>query len=362
MKLYAVIMAGGVGSRFWPRSRQNRPKQFLNVLDEATMIQNTVSRLTGLVSPEDVYVATHARYADITQRQLPYIPAENLLFEPISRNTAPCIAYAAARIHARDPEGIMMVLPSDHVIEDVGRFQDVLRAAVTQAATPGALVTLGIQPTHPATGYGYIQFDGNLADASDSPEAFVVKTFAEKPDLATAENFLDSGDFLWNSGMFIWRADSVLNAIEEHLPDLHTAFEEARPSFLTDREPAAVRRAFDLSPNISVDYGIMEKASGVYVVPGSFGWNDVGDWKAIYDLSAKDDRQNALEGKAIVVDSSDCMVHRDTSEERTIALVGMTDTFVVETDDAILVCHKDATQQVKHVVEYLRAHQLDELA
>ena len=208
--IHAVIMAGGIGSRFWPESREARPKQFLNVFGSATLIQNTVARLQGLVPPERCLIVTHERYFEQTRNQLPAVPVENILLEPISRNTAPCIAYAAETLIARDPDATMIVLPADHVISNVQEFHQVLRVAVDKAATPGALVTIGVTPTHPETGYGYIQFESSASHAADPLTAYPVRTFAEKPDLATAERFLDSGDFLWNSGMFIWRADTVL--------------------------------------------------------------------------------------------------------------------------------------------------------
>jgi mannose-1-phosphate guanylyltransferase len=224
MSLYAVIMAGGVGSRFWPRSRQTEPKQFLPVLDSESLIQATFARLQPLVPPERIYVVTHERYVGQTRRHLPAVPAENILAEPVSRNTAPAIAYAASYLHARDPEATMIVLPADHVIRNVSTFQRVLEVAVQQAQEGAALVTIGIEPTFPATAYGYIQFEASETDEDDTLAAFPVKTFAEKPDPATAERFLDSGDFVWNSGIFIWRAEAILSALEEYLPAVRDAF------------------------------------------------------------------------------------------------------------------------------------------
>ena len=356
---YAVIMAGGIGSRFWPASRKERPKQFLSVFGEATLIQNTIARLQGLVPPERCLVVTHERYVQQTKDQLPAVPEENILAEPISRNTAPCIAYAAAVLKKRDPDATLIVLPADHVIRNVRRFHEVLQAGLDKAQEGQALVTVGIAPTHPETGYGYIQFDGSVSEADEEgvPQAYPVRTFAEKPDIATAERFLDSGDFLWNSGMFIWRADTILNQMSAHLPEAHAAFAAVPGALGTADEDAAVRSAFADSPAISIDYGVMERASEVYVVPGSFGWNDVGDWRAVYELSDKNEHGNAVEGNAIVHDASRCYVK---SGERLVVLVGIHDAVVVDTDDAVLVCNRDSTQQVKNVVEYLHAHQLDE--
>lgn len=353
---YAVIMAGGVGSRFWPASRRARPKQFLNVFGDATLLQNTVARLQGLIPPERCFVVTHERYVEQTHEQLPSIPRANILAEPISRNTAPCIAYAAARLLAQDPEATMVVLPADHAIPNVKQFHDVLRTAIDKAQEPGALVTIGITPTHPATGYGYIQYDGPAVDEAEMLQAYPVRTFAEKPDIATAERFIDSGDFLWNSGMFIWRADTIFGSMQTHMPSTHAAFLPVQAAAGTDAETEAVAAAFENSPKISIDYGVMEKAQHVYVVPGSFGWNDVGDWRAVYDLAEKDQLGNALTDHVVVYDSSRCLVQ---GSERLVVIVGIHDTVVVDTEDALLICNRESTQQVKHVVNYLGAHQLD---
>ena len=355
--IYSVIMAGGIGSRFWPRSRKARPKQFLNVFGEATLLQNTLARMQGLVPPEHSYVITHERYSTQTRQQLPALPAANILAEPISRNTAPCIAYAAVKLLAQDPDATMVVLPADHLIQDVAQFHAVLRVAIEAAQEPGALVTIGINPTHPETGYGYIQFDASTEQPQEALQAYPVRTFAEKPNVATAERFLDSGDFLWNSGMFIWRADTILGQMQQHLPDAYDAFAHLGPAIGTDAEAAAVKNAYYNSPRISIDYGVMERADKVYVVPGSFGWSDIGDWRAVYNLSDKDAHGNALQNHVILHDSSRCLVQADN---RLVVLVGIHDVVVVDTNDALLVCHRGSTQQVKNVVEYLHAHQLEE--
>ena len=361
MALYAVIMAGGVGSRFWPRSRQNTPKQFLDVLDDASLIQNTFARLQPLVPAEQCYIVTNERYVSQTREHLPAVPASNVLAEPASRNTAPAIAFAAAHIHASDPDATLIILPADHVIRNVAAFQNVLRVAVDKAQEPETLVTIGIEPTHPETGYGYIQYDST--GDSDRPQASAVKAFAEKPDPATAERFLDSGDFLWNSGMFIWRADAILAQMKQHLADVYNAFEPVEraarggdPSALE----SAVTEAFHRTPKISIDYGVMERAApngNVYVVPGSFGWSDVGDWRAVYEMREKDKAGNATEGNVIVHNTSRCYVR---SHDRLVVLVGIHDTAVVDTGDAVLICSMESTQQVKNIVDYLGSHGLEE--
>lgn len=362
MALYAMIMAGGVGSRFWPRSRQGSPKQFLDVLDDASLIQNTFARLQPLVPAERCYVVTNERYIGQTREHLPAVPPENVLAEPASRNTAPAIAFAAAHLHATDPDATLVVLPADHVIRNVAAFQRVLRAAVEKAQEPDALVTIGIEPTHPETGYGYIQFDHDGA-GGDEPRAYPVRTFAEKPDLATAERFLDSGDFLWNSGMFIWRADAILAQLERHLPEVHAAFAPVEDAVRSGHDEAvrdAVAEAFRRTPKISIDYGVMERAAPdghVYVVPGSFGWSDVGDWRAVYEMREKDKAGNATEGNVIVHNASRCYVR---SNDRLVVLVGVRDIAVVDAGDAVLVCHMDTTQQVKNIVDYLGSHGLEE--
>ncbi|MDA0875444.1 MAG: mannose-1-phosphate guanylyltransferase [Bacteroidetes bacterium] len=354
--VHAVIMAGGIGSRFWPRSRRSHPKQFLSIVGDDTLIQATVARLAGIVPTENIHIVTNERYVDETRRQLPALPPENVLAEPLSRNTAPCITFAAQIIHAKDPEAVMVVLPSDHVIRDVRLFHDTLRVGIDKATEEGSLVTIGIEPTYPATGYGYVQFDPDDLDGSGQLSALFVRTFAEKPNLETAERFLDSGDFLWNSGMFIWRTDSILHAVETLLPDVHEAFSYLAGSSASSLDPDRLRQAFSDCPSISVDYGVMERANKVYVVPGSFDWSDVGDWKAVYELSEHGATGNVIEGHAIVHNAARCLISAD---KRLVAVVGLNDVIVVDTEDALLVCHKDATQSVKNVVDYLYTHQLE---
>ena len=364
MALHAVIMAGGVGSRFWPRSRRSTPKQFLDVFGDASLIQNTFARLQPLVRPDNVWVVTHADYVGTTQEHLPAVPADQILGEPVARNTAPCIALAASKLHAQDPDATMIVLPADHLIANVGRFHQVLQAAV-DAAQEGALVTIGIRPTHPETGYGYIQYDVEGDDRSGEwpgddgpPTAYPVLTFAEKPDLTTAERFLDAGDFLWNSGMFIWRADAILSAFERYLPAVHSLFAPLAESFGTDGEAAAIAEAYERSPKISIDYGIMEQAEGVRVVPGAFGWSDVGDWRAVHEIADKDDAGNRAEGNVILQDTA--RSYARSADGRLLVLVGMTDAVVVDTGDAVLVCHREQAQKVKDVVDFLGVHGMND--
>lgn len=352
---YAVVMAGGRGTRFWPMSRRSNPKQFINVADESTLIQNTVARLEGLVPVEKCLVVTHERYVDITAEQLPGLPRENILAEPISRNTAPCITYAAMKLLERDPNATMIVLPADHVIRNVEKFQEILSVCIDAAQSGNALLTIGIEPTYPATGYGYIQYESIEQFADSMPHSFAVKTFAEKPNAATAERFLDSGDFLWNSGIFVWRADSILSAVNRYIPKVSEAFGSLEDALGTPNEKEATHTAFENCPNISIDYGVMERAHNTFVVPASFDWSDVGDWQAVYELLEKDKHGNAISGNAIVHDASRCLVQ---GADRLVVLVGIHDAVVVDTGDALLVCHRESTQHVKHVVDYIGSHQL----
>ncbi len=355
--VYAVIMAGGIGSRFWPQSRENNPKQFLAIHDEDTLIRNTLSRLQCIVPDERVFVVTHRRYVDQTREQLPSVPLENIVAEPVGRNTAPCITMAALQLLARDPDAVMVALPADHVIRNVGQFHKALRTAIDKAQEKDTLVTIGIEPTHPETGYGYVQYDSQAERDGNAMEALPVRTFAEKPDVETAERFLDSGDFLWNSGIFVWRADAILHAVQRYLPKVFRAFEPLRNAPGGAQEPDAIAEAYAKSPSISIDYGVMERADKVFVVPASFGWSDVGDWTAVYALRKKDKQGNTLKGNTILNDSSRCLVD---ANQRLVVLIGMHDTIVVDTDDALLICNRESAQQVKNVVDYLRAHQLEE--
>lgn len=356
--LYTVIMAGGVGSRFWPKSRERSPKQFLEILGEGTMIQQTIRRLESKVPHERTFIVTNVLHQEQLARQLPYLPKENILVEPVGRNTAPCIGLAALWIHRNDPDGVMAVLPADHLIRDQSRFLDVLMTATSVAESSGALVTIGIRPTHPETGFGYIQFDdsphGNPYHGRD---VYTVKTFAEKPNLETAERFLASGDFLWNSGMFIWKASVILEEIQRHLPDLYAHLMEIRPAIGTNGYRTALEQAYGKTKGISIDYGVMERASKVYVLKGDFGWSDVGSWDEVARLSPSDDHLNSTKGTVMLRDAHNVFVD---ASHRAVAAIGVEDLIIIETATAVLVCRKGKSQEVKEIVDYLRRKQMND--
>jgi mannose-1-phosphate guanylyltransferase len=354
--IYAVIMAGGVGTRFWPRSRTVRPKQLLNIFGEKTMIQHTAERVQPLVAPENIYVVTNIQQAAAVGRQLPQVESRNILVEPVGRNTAPCIGLAALHILDKDPDGIMAVLAADHLIKPVDKFCDDIRFAADTAVATGACVTLGIVPTRPETGYGYIQFLDQFV--GNGRKAYRVKTFAEKPNLETAKQFLASGDFLWNSGMFIWKAVTIINLIEEFLPELYEGLMEIKDALHKPKYDEVVARVYRSIKGISIDYGVMEKTEEVYVIKSDFEWNDVGSWEEVYQLSEKDSAGNALTGGHLLADTTNSLVY---SPDKPVALVGVHDLIVVNTEDALLICRRDQAQDVKKIVDELQRQKRTEL-
>ena len=357
MKTTALIMAGGRGERFWPRSRKSSPKQFLSLTDsERTMIQSTVDRIRKLVDPKDIYIATNRDYRDLAIAQLPDVPPENILCEPVAKNTAPCIGWGAAVIRKKYGDAMMLVLPSDHLIMQPHLFRSVLRSAMKVADETDALVTLGISPTSPDTGYGYIQYDPEAH--SDYMNAFRVRRFVEKPDAEKARQYLASGEYLWNSGMFIWKASSILREMEKHLPENYALLQGIEQAMGRPDEEAAVKSAFSAMQSISIDYGVMERAENVYVLPASFGWDDVGSWLAVERMNPVNDDGNVIQGDVVSVNTNRCIVQ---GGGRTIAMVGMEDTIVVDTKDALLVCAKDSAGEIKKVLEVLRAVNRTEL-
>jgi len=347
--LHAVIMAGGSGTRFWPASRADRPKQFLPISGTRPMIAETYARLEGLVGPERVLVVTAEGQADLVRECLPAVPPENLLTEPEARNTAACIALAAFEIERRDPRGVQVILAADHVIEPVEDFRATLRAAARAAADGAHLITLGVRPDHPATGYGYLKA-GEQVDLIEGHPVYEVSRFVEKPDRSTAESFLRSGRFYWNSGMFVWRTDAILAAFRHLMPAVHAGLRDARTR-------AAVAAAYRGLESVPVDKGIMERSSNVRMLPIDYRWNDVGSWSALAGVLAPDAAGNwpALsEGARLIVeDAEGCVAYAEGPE--LIALLGVRDLVVVRSGNATLVAPRDRAEEVKRLVERLRA-------
>lgn len=342
-------MAGGIGSRFWPVSTSRYPKQFHDILGTGeTLIQQTFRRLKKVSAPEHILVVTHRNYKNLVLEQLPEIPEENVILEPARRNTAPCITYAAYRIAASDPNAVMLVAPSDHLITNEDEFSRVTRLAAEKASDSRQLFTLGIMPNRPDTGYGYIQYI-DLEDDTNS-EVKRVKTFTEKPDINLAREFLASGDFLWNSGIFIWSISTFMDEIEEHLPDLYTTFEAGKEHFGKESEKAFLEEIYPSCENESIDYGLMEKSSHVFVIPSEFGWSDLGTWGSLHTHVKLDDNNNARL-------SSDHIMAYDTSnsiikvpKDKLAVVEGLDGYIVVDKEDALLICRMENEQLIKSFV------------
>jgi len=356
--MFVLIMAGGAGTRFWPKSRERRPKQLLPIIGEGTMLQNTVQRLLPLVPAENIFIISNQIQAPSIIEQLPMLPATNVIVEPRPKNTAACIGLGAVMLQQRDPDEVMVVLPADHLIGDEELFRDTLQNAAKIAAEEDVLITIGIQPTYPATGYGYIQFSDKKG-AVGAATAHHVKTFAEKPNLETARSFLDSGDFLWNSGIFVWRLPVIMAQIEEHLPHLYDGLHEIKLHLGQPEQTTTVDRVYQQIKSISIDYGVMEKAKNVLVLRGQFRWNDLGSWDEVYKLLAKDQDYNATNDKQhVLLETSGCLVD---VPGKTVAAVGIKDLMIVETEDALLLCPRNRAQDVKELVELIKRKKLTHL-
>ncbi len=341
--LYAVIMAGGSGTRFWPESRRSKPKQLLGIDGDKTMIRATVERIAAVIPLERTMVVTGAPHAAGVRAQLPELDPGMFVEEPKALNTGPCVALAAYKLAKSDPDAIMAVLPADHLIEKQEEFRNALVDAAEVAGQGACLITFGIVPHRPETGYGYIKL-GPAAQKGGSRTVYKVDRFVEKPDRPTAEQYVASGEFLWNSGMFIWRTDAVIHAFEEHLPAVSRELELAYPALNTPDEPAAIARLYDTLDPISIDYGIMEKSANVLTIPIDVGWNDVGSWDSLEGVWGKDDRGNVTRGDVFFVDGKDCVV---SSPRKLTALIGVEDLIVVDTPDALMICRKDRAQDVR---------------
>lgn len=347
---HLVIMAGGIGSRFWPMSSQERPKQFVDVLGLGrTFIQITLDRFKGIIAPEKVWVVTSQKYKDMVVEQLPEIPVGNILLEPCRRNTAPCIAYAAWRIKSMDQKATIVVVPSDHLILDVAEFQRVIKSSLDFASTSDAIVTLGMKPTRPEIGYGYIQTDMTCPSARNK-EIFRVDAFREKPDLATAERYIRKPNMLWNAGIFIWNVSTIVNALRVYAPEINEVFENLLPLYGTEKEQAAIDAEFPKCESISVDYAILEKSDEIYCFPASFGWSDLGTWGSLRENVTRDKNGNALVGENIrTFETKDCVIH--CSEERKVVVQGLEGFIVAEKNDTLLICKLSEEQRITQFSE-----------
>ena len=372
--LYVVLMAGGVGVRFWPYSRNSRPKQFLDVLGTGkTLIQSTFERFLPICPPENIFVVTHEEHAAIAREQLPLLKSDQILTEPMRKNTAACIAYASYKIQQLNKEAVIVVTPSDHLILKENEFLDVIKKAADQARADDKLITLGIKPTRPETGYGYIQFHTEKslpadakatarqaglpasaqANAGQAGFAKKVKTFTEKPELSLAKKFLESGDFVWNAGIFIWSVQSIVKAIQLHLPEMAEVFEEIKTKLTTSQEKEAISAAYPQCKSISIDYGVMEKASNVYVCLGDFNWSDLGSWASIHEISDKDKDNNVIQANALTYETRNCMIKG--SDNKLIVVQGLNGYLVGEFGNVIIVCEKDREEQFRRFVSDVKS-------
>jgi mannose-1-phosphate guanylyltransferase len=352
---YVAIMAGGIGSRFWPMSRTNFPKQFLDILGTGkTLIQQTYDRYSKLVPKENIYIITANEYIDIVKKQLPGISEENILGEPSRKNTAPCIAYIAFKLLKKDPMALMIAASADNLILETDEFIKTARKALDFVDHVNALVTIGVKPTYPNTGYGYIQHDTTEA----APGIHRVKTFTEKPNLELAETFLSSGDFLWNAGIFTWKVKNVIAAFERYLPEIFEVFSAEKDKFNTAEESQAIEQIYPQCTNISIDFGVMEKTDNVYVIPASFGWSDLGTWNSAWENMEKDYFGNAVAGKKVMVmDVINSVVH--VPDNKLVLLQGLDEFIVVDTKDVLLICKKEKEQDIKDYVAEVKRNSGD---
>lgn len=347
MKIYGVIMAGGGGTRFWPLSRKAKPKQFLNLSGKDTMVMDTIRRLCRVAQKEDIFVVTGEKFvASTAEETKEFLRADHILGEPAARNTAACIGYAAMEIVKKYGDGVMCVAASDHFIRDEEEYEKVMRLAASLAEEKDALVTIGIKPTFPSTGYGYIR-----SSRKEKEKYYEVEEFVEKPDLETAKEYLASGRYAWNSGMFVWKASVILSYFEKLLPDIYECLVKIGDAMGTDREKEVIAEVYPVIPKISVDYGIMERARGVLMVEGDFGWNDVGSFDALEEIYEKDENGNVVLADTCLLDTQGCILYGDG--KKLIATLGVKDLVIAQTKDILLVCDKKMAQDIKRIPEEL---------
>lgn len=345
---YCVIMAGGIGSRFWPMSRNNFPKQFIDILGNGkTLIRQTYERFSELCPKENIFIVTNEAYLDHVFKQIPELTKNQVLAEPQRRNTAPCIAYAAMKIHSLNPDANLIIAPSDHVITNEKKFNEAIIKGLDFTAKNPSLLTIGIHPSRPDTGYGYIQFNDD--DRIEEFKISKVKTFTEKPNLEMAKFFLKSGEFLWNAGIFLWTSKSILKAFEESMPDMFQLFNDGKDLYNTPEENDFIKGTYTQCKNISIDYGIMEKAKNVFVLSAEFGWSDLGTWKSLYEELPHDGKGNAIVGPHVMVDNtSNCIINMP--KNKLAVIQGLENFIVVETENVLLICPKEDEQQVRNLV------------
>jgi mannose-1-phosphate guanylyltransferase len=347
---YAVIMAGGSGTRFWPLSKHAKPKQFLDILGTGqSLLQITFERFAAYIPEENIYIVSNEKYEQIIKEQLPTVRDDQVLLEPYQRNTAPCIAYACYKIAKANPDATVVVSPSDHAIFKEKEFYEAVKKAITAVKGQDKLVTIGVSPNRPETGYGYIQY---YSDADDDVKP--VKTFTEKPELELAEKFVESGDFVWNAGVFVWNVSSIQKAFAEFLPEIDEVFQQISANFYTSKEKEGIGMAYAQCKNISIDYGVMEKAQNVYVVLGDFAWSDLGSWDSLYEVNDKDEKGNVVEGNALLFDSSNCLIKGP--DNKLIVVNGLDDCLVAYHEDALLITKKGREKQLRAIVNEVKLH------
>ncbi len=354
MNDYHVILAGGFGSRFWPRSRKDNPKQLLKIFGNESMIRLTVNRLKKLTTPLNILIVASENLCNKMKIELPEIPNNNFIIEPSGRNTAPAIGLAAIHVYQRNKNAVMCIYPADHLIVENDKFCEIVTEGIHFAQEHSALITMGIKPTYPATGYGYIQFGNSHTDNSN---IYKVKTFAEKPPLKSAERFLETGEFLWNSGMFIWKAEIILLEMKTYMPELHESLDVIFDSFESGKYDIILDREWEIIQPESIDYGIMEKAKNVFTLKADFSWNDMGTWKSVYDVLSKDKNGMILQGNVLSVESKNSIIY---SQDRLTAVIGIDNIAVVNTDDATLIMPMDHAEKVKEIVNQLTASEMNE--
>ena len=354
--MYAVIMAGGKGTRFWPRSREKKPKQLLNIVGRRSMVQQTIARIGSLLPVENILVVAGEDHGEELRIQLAELPAENIFLEPVGRNTAACIGLAALLVQHRDPSAVMVVLPADHLIADEDLFLSTLRAAVAMARKQPALVTLGIRPASPETGYGYIEA-GEQVDKGQEQKFYKVTSFHEKTDVERAKHYLEKGNFFWNSGMFVWQAEAILAQMKKYLPGLYTDLHKLKPFLDADGLEQEINHIYPDLESISIDYGVMEKAGNVLMIPADFGWNDLGTWASMAQIWPKDDQGNVNQGEIMAMESQGNVVF---CQEKLCVLLGVDDLIVVDTEDALLVCPVNRAQDIGKVLDLMKQRGMEQ--